>query len=285
MLVVLLGVAACAASPESEGRGPEDELEYALNPSNLAQLLQKAGGGEYTATLTEEIIPPGGNGAGGGLGVTTNTRLTMDRIGHYRLVESNDQDGGREVVLHTSPAAGRQLAVALRYGKLIRRPAHEPEPTRMLEEALGQPWTAWEVAGRFADIKRQEDPTSTPPTVVFTLTKAAVPRAVRGGFESSSPLRKWRESIALQTLRGEVRLEKTTGILTAARIETRFTLRREGTPLTGLVRVEATLRDRGKGRPISPPPAEELNVRQRTILDERALLGRPGGNESAGRGR
>ena len=212
MLVVLLGMAACAASTESEGRGPDDELESALNPSNLAQALQKAGGGRYMATTTQEISPPAGSGGGGGEAITTNTRLFMDRIGHYRLVESNDQDGGRDVVLHTSPAAGRQLAVALRYGKMVRRPAHEPEPTRMLEEALGGPWMAWEVARRFADIKRQEDPTSTPPTVVFTLTKAAVPRSVRGGFESSSPLRKWRETIAMQTLRGEVRLEKTTGI-------------------------------------------------------------------------
>jgi hypothetical protein len=289
-LVVLLGLAvgfpvclsACAASPESEGRGPEDELEAALNPTGLAQALVKGGGGEYRATTTEEITPPPDKAGGQPVGSTTKTTLYMDRIGHYRLVESNDLDGGREVVLHTSPTLGRQLAVALRYGKLVRRPAHEPEPTRILEEALGGPWMTWEIARRFADIKRQEDPTSTPPTVVFTLSKAAVPRSVRGGFESSSPLRKWRETISLQALRGEVRLEKATGILTAARIEARFNLRREGTPLSGLVRVEATLRDRGKGPAISPPPAEELPVRQRTILEERALLGRP---ENAGRGR
>jgi hypothetical protein len=120
---------------------------------------------------------------------------------------------------------------------------------------------------------------------VFTLSKAAVPHSVRGGFESASPLRKWRETIALQSLRGEVRLEKTTGLLTAARIEARFTMRREGVPLSGLVRVEAALRDRGKVRPLSPPPAEELPVRQRTILEERGLLGRPGGSEGATRGR
>ncbi len=278
MLVVLLGLAACGSSTESQDRGPEDELETALNPSTLAESLQKSGGGEYRAALTEEIAPPAGKE--GAVETTTNTTLNMDRIGHYRLSEVNDKDGGREVVLYA-----RNLSVTLRYGKTIRRPAHEPEPTRFLEEGLGGPWTAWEIARRFAEIRRQEDPTSSPPTVVYTLSKAAVPRTVRGGFESSSPLRKWRETIVLQALRGEVRLEKATGVLTAARIEARFTLRRDGVPLSGLVRVDATLRDRGKAKPIAAPVAEELPVRQRTILEERALLQRTSGTEGAARGR
>ena len=28
---------------------------------------------------------------------------------------------------------------------MIRRPAEEPEPTRLLEEALGGPWAAWDL--------------------------------------------------------------------------------------------------------------------------------------------
>jgi hypothetical protein len=280
MLVVLLGLAACGGPAENQDRGPEDELEAALNPSALAQALQKSGGGLYSATNTLEITPPAKEGGPGPESITTNTTLKMDRIGHFRLNEINDKDGGREIVLYN-----RSLAVTLRYGKTIRRPAHEPEPSHFLEDGLGGPWAAWEIARRFAEIRRQEDPTTSPPTVVYTLTKAAVPRAVRGGFESSSPLRKWRETIALQALRGEVRLEKATGILTAAHIEARFTLRRDGAPLSGLVRVQATLRDRGKVPAISAPVAEELPVRQRTILEERALLTRPGGTEGAGRGR
>ncbi len=284
-LLPLLGLAACALacgrSPDSEASGPEEEIENALNPSLLARALARGGGGQYRAVTTEEVTgppdperPPGENTNGA---LTTNTNLWMDRIGHYRMVESNDGDGGREVILHN-----RQLAVALRYGKLIRRPAHEPEPTRFLEEALGGPWTAWEIARRFADVKRTEDPATA--QIVYTLSKAAVPRAVRGGFESASPLRKWRETIALQSLRGEVRLEKATGFLVSARLEARFTARRDGVPLSGLVRADANVRDRGRVAPISPPPAEELNVRQRTILDERALIGRAAG-EGAGRGR
>ena len=49
---------------------------------------------------------------------------------------------------------GRELAVALRYGKMIRRIAEEPEPTRILEEALGAPWAAWEVVAGAAATER-----------------------------------------------------------------------------------------------------------------------------------
>jgi hypothetical protein len=287
VLLPLLALAAwnpgCGRSPESEAGGPEEEIESALNPTLLARALQRAGGGNYKAVLTEEMAPPVDRNAVDPapiVSITTNTNLWMDRIGHYRLVESNDQDGGREVVLHN-----RQLAVALRYGKLIRRTAHEPEPTRFLEEALGGPWAAWEIARRFAEVKRTEDPTASPPAVVFTLSKAAVPRAVRGGFESDSPLRKWRETIAPQTLRGEVRLDKATGLVTAVNLETRFTLRRDGVPLSGAVRVEATLQNIGREKPISAPPAEELPTRQRTILEERALLGPKPGTDNSTRGR
>jgi hypothetical protein len=280
----LLGLAACSLacgrSPESEEGGPDDEIEAALNPALLARSLQKAGGGHYKAVTTQEMSPAVEKGASEPnlQALTTTTNLWMDRIGHYRMVETNDQEGGREVILHN-----RQLAVQLRYGKLIRRPAHEPEPTRFLEEALGGPWMAWEIARRFADVKRTEDPRAQ--VVVFTLSKAAVPRSVRGGFESASPLRKWRETIALQTLRGEVRLDKATGMLSSARLETRFSLRRDGVPLTGAIRVEASLLDRGRGPAISAPPAEELPVRQRTILEERSLLAPKPGVENSSRGR
>jgi hypothetical protein len=283
---LLLGLAAsglgCGRSPENEVGGPEDEIELALNPTLLARNLQKAGGGHFKAVTTHQMSPTVEKGASEPnlVSTTTNTNLYMDRIGHYRLVENNDLEGGREVTLHS-----RQLAVALRYGKLIRRPAHEPEPTRFLEEALGGPWSAWEIARRFADVKRTEDPRAQPPAVVFTLSKAAVPRAVRGGFESDSPLRKWRETIAPQTLRGEVRLDKATGLVTAVNLETRFTLRRDGVPLSGAVRVEATLQNIGREKPISAPPAEELPTRQRTILEERALLGPKPGTDNSTRGR
>ena len=48
---------------------------------------------------------------------------------------------------------GRELAVALRPGKSSRRAAQEPEPTRIVEEAVGAPWAAWETVRRFAKLR------------------------------------------------------------------------------------------------------------------------------------
>ena len=81
--------------------------------------------------------------------VTTTTDVWLDRTGNYRLREENDRDGGREVIL-----TGRELAVALRYGKMIRRVAEEPEPSRLLEEGLGAPWAAFELAARRAHVEK-----------------------------------------------------------------------------------------------------------------------------------
>ena len=53
------------------------------------------------------------------------------------------------MVLH-----GRELAVALRYGKMIRRVAEEPEPSRLLEEALGAPFAVFDLVARRARVTR-----------------------------------------------------------------------------------------------------------------------------------
>ena len=101
-------------------------------------------------TTTRRCARSVGRAGGAPLAVTTTTDVWLDRTGNYRLREENDHDGGREVIL-----TGRELAVALRYGKMIRRVAEEPEPSRMLEEGLGAPWAAFELAA--PRVQRRED--------------------------------------------------------------------------------------------------------------------------------
>jgi hypothetical protein len=189
----------------------------------------------------------------------------MDRHGNYRLVETNDRDGGREVVLH-----GRELALALRYGKLVRRPAQEPEPTRYLEEALGGPWAAWELVRRFARVESADGRT-------FTLTRAASPRAPEPGeAKAGGPLRRWRGTVEVSAVDGKAELHPETGALLSVALEARFTLRRDETPLEGSLKVDLRTSDIGETPVLAPPLAEDLPVRQRTIQEEKALLGRSG---------
>src|SRR5262249_46091774 len=79
------------------------------------------------------------------------TDLRMDNRGNFRLDEQNDQDGGRLVIV-----TGDEIAVQLRYGKLIRRPAREDEALETLAQAVGGPFSAWELGRRRVHVEATE---------------------------------------------------------------------------------------------------------------------------------
>jgi hypothetical protein len=269
LVTALLGAGACGRSA-SFHRAASEELEGAVTPTALALSLRRTGGGHFHAVTTFEISP-GENPEkpeGPVESIVTTTDVWMDRTGQYRMLENNDKDGGREVISH-----GRELAVGLRYGRLIKRNAREPEPTKLLEESLGGPWAIWEMARRFAEVDRREDQSTGAKTVLFPLQKADSPQPVKAGFGGASPLRQWRDTVSVEALSGAVRLDPS-GAFISTRMDVVFSLRREGRPFYGAARVEAFVKDRGKVNPIAPPRADELVPRQRTILEERALLGR-----------
>jgi len=191
--------------------------------------------------------------------VVTTTDLWLDKQGNFRLNESNDQDGGREVV-----RVGSELAVALRYGKAIRRPAQDPEPQRFLEEAVGAPWAAWDTVRRFVAVAPAG-------SRAFRLSQAAQPGPVPA---AATALRKWRETVEVQTLAGDARLDGNGG-LQAFSLGARFRAVRDGTPIEGEIAVAAVVDE--VTTPVTMPAAEPLQVRERTILEERALLAGLGG--------
>jgi hypothetical protein len=272
----VVGLAGCGGGQSVARRQASEELDTALMPAAVARALRRAGGGHFHASNTFEITPGSDPDKPEGPrdAVTTATDIWIDRAGQYRMIENNDRDGGREVVLH-----GRELAVGLRYGKLVRRAAREPEPSDLLDQGLGGPWAAWEIARRFADVDRREDQATGSRTLLYRMNRSPVPRTVKAGFGAGSPLRQWRETVAVDSLSGAVRLDPSLGFI-SARMEVSFSFQRDGKPLRGLIRQEAFVRDWGRVSPIAPPQAESLEARQRTILEERALLGRAGPSEA-----
>src|SRR5262249_44491990 len=139
--------------------------------------------------------------------VTTTTDVWFDRSGNYRFREQNDRDGGREVVLY-----GRELSVALRYGKMIRRVAEEPEPSRLLEEALGAPFAVFDLVAPGARVARAEtELVGGARATVFEL------RPGDGAGSGSTPafegLRKWRNKTSINELQGRVVVDDATGAL------------------------------------------------------------------------
>jgi hypothetical protein len=91
-------------------------------------------------------------------------------------------------------------------------------------------------------------------------------------------LRKWRETVEVQTLVGDARLDASGGLQDLA-LASHFRAVRDGVPIEGEIAIAAIVD--AVLAPVTMPAAETLPVRQRTILEERALLGGLGGRTPA----
>jgi len=263
--LVSLGAGACGRrggqQPASQVVAPAE----AVRPAFFAEALRKLGGAHYHATLRTSVGRPGG----APLAITTTTDVWLDRTGNYRLREENDRDGGREVIL-----TGRELAVALRYGKMIRRVAEEPEPSRMLEEGLGAPWAAFELAAPRMHVEKMGD------ELVGGARATSYTLSLGDGSAVKPPapalplagLRAWRGNATIETLTGHLVVDDATGALRAADLAATFQARGDAGPEQGAVEVHASVADVGSTATIERPAAEELSLRQRTVPEAHALL-------------
>jgi hypothetical protein len=197
--------------------------------------------------------------------VTTTTDVWVDRARNFRLAETNDREGGRDVVL-----AGRQLFVALRYGKMIRRAAEEPEPTKVLEEALGAPEAAWEIAAPWAAIERAGGSAG---ATEYRLSRAPVRIDDLAASATAKGLRAWRADVVVDRLSGRVVVDDASGALREIELSAAFTTKRDGRALKGEVEVHGALADVGTTPEIVAPPSEDLALRQRIVPEQRELLG------------
>lgn len=267
----VVALVACGGKKSPALRPPAQVLDGALQPSSLADGLRKLGGGHIHGVATFRVGLAGGPRPADGSKpaspeqVSTTTDVWMDRQGNFRILEVNDQDGGREIV-----RVGGEIGVALRYGKMVRRAAQDAESARYLDEALGGPWAAWEIVRRQAQVEGSGSD--------YRLRLGARPVAK----PSAAPegLRKWRDSIVLQSLEGQASL--TPEGLRSFACKASYQARRDDAAIEGAVAVSIAVDDIGKAAPVVIPPSETLRTRQRTALEEKALLG--GVSASAGWG-
>jgi len=265
--MLLLAVTGCGRSKTAAELSPTEALDQALSPPALVANLRRAGGGHFhaTAMFHVDVATPAAAGDGAKpqapAAITTTTDLWMDRAGNFRLSESNDQDGGRDIV-----RAGDEIAVALRYGKRVRRPAQDSESNRLLAEGLGAPWSAWELVRRQVEVE-----SAGPDGLRFKLGGRLV--NLPSGFPASLGLRKWRDTVLVKRLEGRVALAAAGQLPLAFACQASFQAVRDGLPVAGEIAVTAALAEVGKVADITMPEADTLHVRQRTVLEERALLG------------
>jgi len=261
----------CASKKSAAAKSAVETLDAVLAPEAVASALRRAGGGHFhsTALLRVEAsrkADPAEGKLASPPAITTTTDLWLDRQGNFRLLEINDQDGGREVV-----RVGRDIAVALRYGKLVKRTAEDAESARFLAEAAGAPRTAWEIVRQQVEVKGSDGR--------YELALGQRLAELPAGFSPGGGLQKWRDSIDVKSLGGRVGLNGGTERILGT-FECRATfgairdaVPRDGVPIEGEVAVAATVDQIGKVPDVTMPDAETLHVRQRTILEEKALLG------------
>jgi hypothetical protein len=269
----LLGLACLAAAAGCHGNAPTPDaaqrrasLAEAVKPEVLAPALRKLGGAHYHAVLRMTAGRPGGAPAT----VTTTTDVWLDRTPNYKFHEENDRDGGRDVVLY-----GRELAVALRYGKMIRRIAEEPEPTRLLQEALGAPWAAFEIAGpriRIDQSGREPVGAGGAHAVRYNLSLGGEGDSKAAAVAHAYGLRAWRTGVTVDSVTGGALVDETTGALRTLDMTVAFQSKTDSGNEQGSIEVHTALSEVAATAPIARPAAEELVLRQRTVPEAREIL-------------
>jgi hypothetical protein len=255
---------------------PAAVVDRALGPERFAAVFAKLGRAHLRAVARFEAGPEGAAAES----VSTETDLWMDDLGNWRLVELNDKDGGREIVRH-----GRELAVALRYGKMIRRAAEDPEPERLLQEGVGASFAAWDL---LRDVTTVDDfgteNRGGRQIHIYKLTKARRPPDPATNVDPTDR-RAWRRTLVAGTVDGTVAIDDATGLPLQVEIRAKYTMRRNsvgggrdaggdtGTPMQGAVEVRASIEEIGSSPRIARPEGENLPLRQRTVPEEKALLG------------
>ena len=266
-IFLVAATSGCGPKRAATARSGLETVDAVLAPTAFAAAVRKAGGAHFHATTSfrvdssDKAEPNDGTKPASPSAITTTTDLWMDKQGNFRLVESNDRDGGREIV-----RVGGEVAVALRYGKMIRRTAQDWENARFVAEALGAPWAAWEIVRRQVEVEEAGQG-----IYRFKLGKRLV--NLPAGFPPAEGLRRWRDTIEATRLEGQARLGSGGQVPLAFACKTAFRAVRDQLPVEGEVAVSAALDQVGEVADIAMPETETLHVRQRTILEERALLG------------
>lgn len=290
----LLGLAVLAASAVLLSGGcrrqqrtltrPAAAVEDAVRPERLAAAFSRLGRAHFRGTARFEAAPQGGVADA----VTTETDIWMDDGGNWRLVELNDKDGGREIVRY-----GHELAIALRYGKMIRRPAEDPEPQHLLAEGVGAPFAAWDLLRDVSTVDDFGDEVQNGRKVhVYKITKARKLPEPPAQLDPSDR-RAWRRTLVPSLVEGTVAVDEATHLPLQVELRARYTMRRStgaggaggtkpgqsgstetpGIPMAGLIKVKVSIEEIGTSPPIARPEAEDLPLRQRLVPDEKALLG------------
>ena len=232
------------------------------------RLAESLGAHVFRATSTVDTTVTGGGEPEARETLAVTARIEYADAQRFRAVVENSADYGREIIF-----TGGQLYLRPRYGAFHRRaPNDHHEPAGWRDDIYGElaghlellavglavrDGGAVDVAGR--------------PALRIELARAEVPRALP---PPQAPQRAWRSSVEVESLSGEILLDRDTGLPLRARLEGVAHARREQRLVRMHVVVEHGIEDIGQVVAIEPPPEAQwvdTPVRSREV-DDRAYL-------------
>jgi hypothetical protein len=223
----------------------------------------------FHATSSVDVTVTGGNEPEAHEKLDVTARIEYADGQRFRALVESSGDHGREIIL-----VDGHLYLRPRHGAFHRRPAtdeHEPAGWRddiyaelaghleLLAPGLSvRDGGAADVAGR--------------PARRIELSRAETPRELPA---AASPQRAWRSTVEVESLSGEIFLDRETGVPLRARLEGVAHARRDQRLVRMHVVVEHAIEAIGQAVAIAPPPEEQwvdTPVRSREVAERERLL-------------
>jgi hypothetical protein len=191
--------------------------------------------------------------------------LDSDGKGALRVVHENNRGGGNEAVV----TAG-ELYVRPRYGRFVRRRPEGDEVDRLRAQTEGVAADYLGLVERWLQVREDGHiQVAGRPGLKLKLSATASPAP---GPKETDPGRRWRESVAVRYVDGDVVLDAASGALLAARLEASYTFEREG--VKGPFAVTLSYKQTGAAPEAIAAPADAVSSPHRTrpMLDRQELL-------------
>jgi hypothetical protein len=223
----------------------------------------------FRAASSVDVMVTGGNEPDAHEKLDVTARIEYADAQRFRALVENSGDQGREIIL-----ADGHLYLRPRHGAFHRRPPtdeHEPAGWRddVYAELAGHlellaPGLAVRDGGA-ADVAGR-------PARRIELARAETPRELPAAASSQ---RAWRSTVEVESLSGEIVLDRETGVPLRARIEGVTRARRDQRLVRMHVVVEHQIEAIGQAVAIAPPPEEQwvdTPVRSREVAEREHLL-------------
>lgn len=235
-----------------------EELVRALSLSGR-ELDAKLGAHRMDASETLKLELPGAQT----VSLDDSFAVQADGRGGVHLLHDNSRGNGFEAV-----ALNDDLYVKPRYGKFVRRKVEGDELERLRAAAETAGASDLRLVERFVQVREAGTATVAGHTgVKLTLAARTTPD---GPATESDASKKWRETIKVRYIDGDVVLDGQSGAPLSVRLEAQYTFVRDGKPVQAtLAYKETTAADKFL---IAPPADWTTLSRPRPVLDKQQLL-------------